>query len=53
VSSIGLDAHAAAAAITLLPTPQLSVDEGLIDCKSGWESLHQRNKGLAVRFTRG
>ena len=53
VGSIGLDAHAAAAAISLLASPQFPIDECLIDFESGREPLHQRDQGLAVRLTRG
>jgi hypothetical protein len=53
VCSVRLDAHAAAAAISLLAPPQFTIDECLIDFESSWESLHQRDQGLAVRLTRG
>src|SRR3954453_18028082 len=52
MSGVRLDAHAAAAPVPLLAPPQLSIDECLVDFEACGKPLHQRNQGLAVRFTR-
>jgi hypothetical protein len=45
---VALDAHPAAAAIALLPPPQLVVQKRLIDRYTRRDSAEERYKGLAV-----
>ena len=48
---IALDAHASAAAVTLLAPPEFAVDELLIDLHSGGDAGEDRNQRLSMRFS--
>src|SRR5580658_6138015 len=50
VRLVGLDLHAPAAAISLLPPPQLAVNELKIDRNPGRQPGDHRNEGLAMRL---
>ena len=43
--------HASAAAVALLPPPELAIDEFMVDGKPGWHAREQRDQRLAVRLT--
>jgi hypothetical protein len=48
MSFIGLNFHSAAAAISLLSTPELVIDEFLIDPQACGQARQESNQGLAV-----
>ena len=50
---IGFDLHAAAAAVALLPAPQLAVHKFKIDRDAGGKPRNQSNQSLAVGFPCG
>jgi hypothetical protein len=50
---IALDFHSAAAAVTLLPTPQFVVYKVLRDFKSSGQAGNKCDQGFAVRLSRG
>jgi hypothetical protein len=51
VGRVALDAHAAAAAITLLAAPELAADELLIDRNPGRKTAYQGDETLAVALS--
>ena len=51
VGGIALDAHAAAATVALLATPEFAADELLIDRNSGRKTADQGDETLAVALT--
>ncbi len=48
---IALDAHAPAAAVALLPSPEFAIDERQIDGNAGRHARKQRDQRLSVRFS--
>ena len=50
---VGLDLHAAAAAVALLAAPQFAVDGGERDGHAGGQSGEGGNQAFAVRFAGG
>src|SRR5258708_10458783 len=52
VRGVLLDAHAAAAAVALLATPELAVDELLIDRHTGRHATYKGDETLAVALSR-
>src|SRR5271170_314359 len=53
VDLVGLDLHAAAAAVALLAAPELAVDEVDIDSEAGGQARDERDEGFAVRLSGG
>jgi hypothetical protein len=51
VGAVLLDFHTSAAAIPLLPTPQFTIEECLLDGQTGWHSRQKSYKSLSVRFS--
>jgi hypothetical protein len=52
VSGVALDLHAAATAVSLLATPEFTVEEGLIDFQSSGHAGKEGDQSFAVGFSR-
>ena len=53
VDLVGLDLHAAAAAVALLSAPELAIDEVDVDGDTGGQAGDERDESFAVRFSGG
>ena len=53
VGAVLLDAHAAAAAVALLPAPEFAVEERLVDGDAGGKSADEGDECFSVGFTGG
>lgn len=53
VGGVGLDLHAAAAAVSLLTAPEFAVEELLIDFQAGGDAGQEGDERLSVGFSGG
>ena len=51
VSGVAFNFHAAATAIALLPPPELTVDESLVDLEPGRDAGKKSDQSFTVRFS--
>src|SRR5215471_429560 len=52
VRGVALDLHAPAAAVALLPAPELMIDKGLVNLQAGGHAGKKGEEGLAMRLSR-
>ena len=51
MSGVMLNLHAAAAAVALLPAPELAVEKSLVQFEPGRQAREERDQSFAVRFS--
>jgi hypothetical protein len=52
VGLVGLNLHATAAAVALLPAPEITIQESLIHRQPRRQSRQESNQGFSMRFSR-